>query len=185
MHFVGSCCIRIFWYYCQRKHDFPCLILINPLFDDSCKGKKVHAPHITNVKYGTTVLEEEEGEEKKMYLLYLYAFGCLDALWTMNPAFLHTQQYNCSAAQVATATSTYAWMVMPNDKFTATETKQNFQLDSKVLGHKYASRQKLTGDPLSSLTLQYHPLYVTQTSVSSHATGLYMLYNCPAAMEHI
>jgi hypothetical protein len=45
-----------------------------------------------NVKYETTVLEEEE-EEKKMYL-YLYAFGCFDAPWTMNPAFLHNQQYN-------------------------------------------------------------------------------------------
>ena len=49
---------------------------------------------ITNyVKYGTTALAEEE--EKKMYLLYLYAFACLDAPWTMNPALLHTQQYNC------------------------------------------------------------------------------------------
>jgi len=43
-----------------------------------------------NVKYETTVLEEE----KKMYLLYLYAFGCSDAPWTMNPALLHNQQYN-------------------------------------------------------------------------------------------
>ena len=35
------------------------------------------------------------------------------------------------------------------------------------------------------LTLQRRPLYVVQTSVSSHATGLYMSYNWPAATEYI
>jgi len=38
VHFIGSCCIRIFWHYGQRKQVFPCLILISLLFDDSCKG---------------------------------------------------------------------------------------------------------------------------------------------------
>jgi len=32
--FVGSCCIRIFWHYGQRKQTFPWLILINLLFDE-------------------------------------------------------------------------------------------------------------------------------------------------------
>jgi len=31
-HFVGSCCIRIFWHYGQRKQTFPWLILISLLF---------------------------------------------------------------------------------------------------------------------------------------------------------
>jgi len=35
------------------------------------------------------------------------------------------------------------------------------------------------------LTFQHHPLYVVQTSVSSHATGLYTSYNWPAATKHI
>jgi len=44
VHFVGSCCIRIFWHYGQKKTDLPCLILISLLFGDSCKGKKRHMP---------------------------------------------------------------------------------------------------------------------------------------------
>jgi len=40
VHFVGSFCIRIFWHYGQRKQTSPCLILINLLFDHTCKGKK-------------------------------------------------------------------------------------------------------------------------------------------------
>ena len=40
VHFIGSCCIRTFWHYGQRKQTSPCLILISLLFDDSCKGKK-------------------------------------------------------------------------------------------------------------------------------------------------
>jgi hypothetical protein len=38
VHFVGSCCIRIFWHYGQRKQTSPCLILMSLLFYDSCKG---------------------------------------------------------------------------------------------------------------------------------------------------
>jgi hypothetical protein len=38
VHFVGSCCIRIFWHYGQRKQTSPCLIVISLLFDDSYKG---------------------------------------------------------------------------------------------------------------------------------------------------
>ena len=44
MHFIGSCFIRIFWHYGQRKQTPPCLILISLLFDDSCKGKKGTCP---------------------------------------------------------------------------------------------------------------------------------------------
>ena len=40
VHFVGSCCIRILWHYCQRQQTSPCLILISLLFDDSSKAKK-------------------------------------------------------------------------------------------------------------------------------------------------
>jgi len=25
VHFVGSCCVQIFWHYGQRKHTSPCL----------------------------------------------------------------------------------------------------------------------------------------------------------------
>jgi len=44
MHFGGSCCIRIFWHYGQRKKTFPWLILISLLLDESCKGKKGTCP---------------------------------------------------------------------------------------------------------------------------------------------
>jgi len=55
------------------------------------------------------VLEDGEGEEKKMYLLYLYAFGCS---MDYEPSILtYSTVQLCSAAQVATATSTYALMV--------------------------------------------------------------------------
>lgn len=53
------------------------------------------------------------------------------------------------------------------------------------------SAKKLHACPASDisnirpLTPQRHPLYVVKTSVSSHATGLYMSYNWPPAMEHI
>jgi len=43
-HFVGSCCVRIFWQYSQRKQTSPCLILISLLYDDSCKGKNGTCP---------------------------------------------------------------------------------------------------------------------------------------------
>jgi len=44
VHFIVSCCIRIFWQYSQRKQTSPCLILISLLFDDSYKGKKGTCP---------------------------------------------------------------------------------------------------------------------------------------------
>jgi len=44
VHFIGSCCIRIFWHYGQRKQTSLCLILISLLFDDSCKDKKGTCP---------------------------------------------------------------------------------------------------------------------------------------------
>jgi len=37
VHFTGSCCIRIFLHYSQRKQTSPCLILISLLFDDSTR----------------------------------------------------------------------------------------------------------------------------------------------------
>ena len=45
VYFIGSCCIRIFWHYGQRKQTSH-LIPISLLFDDSCKGKKTHPPQI-------------------------------------------------------------------------------------------------------------------------------------------
>jgi len=44
VHFIGSCCMRTFWHYGQRKQTSPCLILISLLFDDSCKRKKGTCP---------------------------------------------------------------------------------------------------------------------------------------------
>jgi len=44
VHFVGSCCVQIFWHYGQRKHTSPCLTLISLQFDDACKGKEVTCP---------------------------------------------------------------------------------------------------------------------------------------------
>jgi len=44
VHFIGSCCIRIFWQYSHRKQTSPCLILNSLLFDDSYKGKKGTCP---------------------------------------------------------------------------------------------------------------------------------------------
>ena len=44
VHVIGSCCIRIFWHYGQRKQTSLRLIPISLLFDDSCKGRKGTCP---------------------------------------------------------------------------------------------------------------------------------------------
>jgi hypothetical protein len=44
VHFVGSCCMRIFWHYGHRKWTSPFLILISLLFDGSCQSKKFTGP---------------------------------------------------------------------------------------------------------------------------------------------
>ena len=44
VHYVGSCCLRTFWHYGQRKQTSHCLTFISLLFDDSCQGKKFTCP---------------------------------------------------------------------------------------------------------------------------------------------
>jgi len=44
VHYVGSCCIRTFWHYGQRKQTSHCLTFISLLFDGSCQGKKFTCP---------------------------------------------------------------------------------------------------------------------------------------------